>query len=114
MLGRGRLDDRPQVAQRLKLVRVDHATIELDGYGLRNGAHSRVGGRPLPGAQTCLGPRACAYSLRSLHRDLALAVLVLRNAEQLAVCEEVKELVGGPKFGQFKGASVRGSSDGPR
>ena len=56
MLGRGRLDDRPQVAQRLKLVRVDHATIELDGYGLRNGAHSRVGGWTLPGAQNV--PRA--------------------------------------------------------
>ena len=56
MLGRGRLDDRPQVAQRLKLVRVDRATIELDGYGLRNGAHSRVGGWPLPGAQNV--PRA--------------------------------------------------------
>ena len=64
--------------------------------------------------KTCLGPRACAYSVRSLHRDLALAVLVLRNAEQLAVCEEVKELVGGPEFGKFKGGSVRGSSDGPR
>ena len=56
ILGRGRLDDRPQVAQRLELVRAFHATFELDGYGLRNGAHSRVGGWTLPGAQNV--PRA--------------------------------------------------------
>ena len=39
----GRLDDRPQVAQRLELVGVDLATLELDSYRLRNGAHWRVG-----------------------------------------------------------------------
>ena len=43
ILGRGRLDDRPQVAQRLELVGAFHATFELDGYGLRNGA--LAGGR---------------------------------------------------------------------
>ena len=57
----GRLDDRPQVAQRLELVGVDLATLELDSYRLRNGAHWRVGGGGLCEAQTVpAGQGVCA------------------------------------------------------
>ena len=107
ILGRGRLDDRPQVAQRLELVRAFHATFELDGYGLRNGA--LAGGR-------VDSARRGKHASGPGRAHTPLAVFIVTVPSPCWSCETEQrwwsERFGG-EAGKFKVGGVRGRSGGP-